>query len=84
MQRREHKVAGERRFHGNLRCFLVARFTDEDDVGILPQEGAKNTRKIEPDILVRLDLAKSGRSYSIGSSAVEMLISGELISVSEL
>ena len=59
MQRREHQVTGERRFDGNLRGFLVARFTDENHVRILAQESAQDAREIQPDIFVRLDLAET-------------------------
>ena len=54
-------MSGQRGFDGDLRGFHVARFTDENDVGILPQKCAKDAREIQPDILVRLDLAQAGK-----------------------
>jgi hypothetical protein len=56
MQRRENEVACESGFDGDLRRFLIARFTDQNHIRILAQEGAKDQREIEPDILVCLDL----------------------------
>ena len=59
VQRREHKMARKRRFNRNLCRFLVASFTDEDHIGILPQECAQDAGEVEPDVFVRLHLAKA-------------------------
>src|SRR2546426_603380 len=60
MQRREYQVAGQSRFDRNFSGLLIACFTDEDHIRILPQEGAKNAGEIEPNLFVRLDLAEAG------------------------
>src|SRR5258706_272981 len=56
VQCRQHEVAGERRLDGDLCRFEITDLADEDDVGILTQEGAKRGGKIEPDLLFHLDL----------------------------
>ena len=40
VQRREDEVPRQRRAHGDVGCFSVARFADEHDVGVLPQNVA--------------------------------------------
>ena len=59
MQCCENEVARQRSFDRDFCCFLVARFTDEDDVRILPQEGSEDAREVESDIFMRLDLAQT-------------------------
>src|SRR4030095_142355 len=59
MQSREHQVAGESGFDGDLRRFLVACFTDEEAVGILPEKRTQDTREIEADIAVCLHLTEA-------------------------
>ena len=56
VQRRQHKVAGERRFDRDFRRFEVSNFADEDDVRVLTQEAAKRRRKVQPDVLADLHL----------------------------
>src|SRR5579872_945531 len=57
----EHHVAGERGFYRDACGLFIARLTDEDDIGILAEEGAQNTREVEPDLLMRLDLHHAGQ-----------------------
>ena len=51
-------MSGQRRFDGDLRRLHVARFTNENHIGILPQERAENSREIQSDVLMRLNLAQ--------------------------
>jgi hypothetical protein len=76
---REHQVARERRVHGDLGGLLVADLAHHDHVRVLPEEGAEARREGEPDLGVHLHLREPAMSYSIGSSAVRMLMSGLLI-----
>jgi hypothetical protein len=41
----EKQGARERRLHGDFRGFLVANFTDENDIGIVTQNRAKTRRE---------------------------------------
>ena len=52
----KHQVAGERGFHGDFRRFKVANFADQNDVGVLPQEGAQRRGEIQPDLILHLHL----------------------------
>ena len=67
---RENQMPGERRLNRDLRCFEVARFTDHDSVGILPQKGAQDSRKVKPMASFTGTCTMPSRSYSTGSSAV--------------
>ena len=49
-------MAGLRGLHGDLRGFFVANFSDHDDVGILPQDGAQAAREGKPRLVVHLYL----------------------------
>ena len=60
VQRRQHEVAGLRRLHRDLRRLGVADFADEDDVGILPQNGSQRARERQLDLLVDLRLVHAG------------------------
>ena len=53
----EDDVAGEGGFGGDLGGLQVADFADEDDVGILAKEGAKDGRELEVDVGVDLRLS---------------------------
>ena len=59
VERGEDQVAGEGGLDGDLRGFQVARFANEDAVGVLPQEGAQAAREIETDAFVDRDLHDS-------------------------
>ena len=48
----QHLVAGERRFDGDLRGFLVADFADHDDVRVLPQNGTQGVGERQADFLL--------------------------------
>jgi len=61
--------------------FEVARLTDQDDVGVLPEERAKRGGEGAADPLVDLTWFTPFRLYSTGSSASMMFTSGELIRV---
>lgn len=56
VQCREHQVARERGFDGDLRSLEVADLTDHDDVWILAQERAQRGREVEADVVVHLHL----------------------------
>ena len=49
-------MTGECSFDGDFRCFEVADFADEDDVGILAQEGPEGGRKVQSNLLLHLYL----------------------------
>ena len=57
MERCEYEVAGQRGFDSNLCGFLVARFTNQNHVRVLPEKCPEDAREIKSDIAVRLDLA---------------------------
>ena len=40
---------------------LIPRFSDEDDIGILPQEGAQAGGKGQADLFIHLSLANEGQ-----------------------
>ena len=48
MERAEHQVPGQRRLDGGSRRFVVADFTDHDDVGVLSQQRAQALEKVSP------------------------------------
>ena len=56
MQRGKHKVAGESGFNSNFCCLKVADFAHQDDVRVLPQEGAQRGGKVQSDLLLHLYL----------------------------
>ena len=58
---REDYMAGEGRLDGRLRRLLVPRLTDEDDVGVLPQEGPDDAGEIQSDVMIHLDLGDAGK-----------------------
>jgi hypothetical protein len=57
VQRGEHEVAGERGLGGDLGGLQVADLADQDDVGILAQEGAQQGGELQVDVGVDLALA---------------------------
>ena len=61
VQRREHHVAGQRRFDGGLERFDVANLADHDDVGILPQNRAQASRECEAGFVVGLPLIDAAK-----------------------
>ena len=61
MQGGQHKVTGERGLDGNLRGFKIANFTNHDDVGVLPQDGAQGFCKRQLDFGIDLGLANAGQ-----------------------
>ena len=56
MQSGKHKVAGHGRVHGDFRGFIVADFTDHDNIRILAQKGAKSGSKSKADFGIDLAL----------------------------
>ena len=56
MQGTENKVAGKRGLHGNIGDFAVPDFTDENNVGSLPQHGAENFGERQADAFAHLTL----------------------------
>src|SRR5882724_1637539 len=56
VQRGEDEVAGESGANADLRRLEIARLADEDDVGVLPQEGAQHSGEGTADTFVDLDL----------------------------
>jgi len=53
----EDEVAGVGSFDGDLGGFFVAGFADEDDVGVLAEDGSEGVCEGESDFRVDLDLA---------------------------
>ena len=71
VQRREHEVAGERRLHGDAGGVGVSDLTDEDDVGVLPQEGLQSpVANVSPARSFVWTWLMPGNTYSTGSSMV--------------
>ena len=56
VQRGKNHVARQRRLHGDLRRFLIANFTDEDHVRVMPQNRAQSAREGQPRLLGNLNL----------------------------
>ena len=56
VQRREHQVPGQRRLYPDFRRLEVANLSHQDDVGVLPEEGAQRRREVQPDLLLHLHL----------------------------
>ena len=54
-------MSGERGLNCDLRGFQVANFADHDDIGVVPQDGAQQTREIQPDLRLYLDLRDPGK-----------------------
>ena len=61
VQGRKYKVTGKRRFDSDFSGFEVADFADENDVGILTQEGAQSGGKVQADLLLHLYLIDAGQ-----------------------
>ncbi len=59
-------MAGERGLHRDVRGFVIADLTHEDDVGVLAQQGAQGGGERHADFFVRLRL----------SDAVEVVLDG--------
>ena len=56
MERAEHKVACQRRAHGEMRRLRVADFADHYDVRVLAQNGAQRAAEGQADFFVYLHL----------------------------
>ena len=61
VQRGKHQVAGESGLDGDFRGFKVADFADQNDVGILPQEGAQRGGKVQADLFFHLHLVDAAQ-----------------------
>src|SRR5436305_53213 len=61
VQRREHEMAGERGLDGDLGGLEVADLADQDDVRILPQEGAERGGEVQADRFLHLHLVDTGQ-----------------------
>ena len=57
---REHEVTGESGLDRDLRGLVVADLTDEDDVGVGPQDRAQRGGEGQPRLGVRLHLVDAG------------------------
>ena len=60
VQSGENLVAGESRFDGDIGGFVVANFTDHDDVRILAEDGAESIGKAQTDFGFDGNLINSG------------------------
>jgi hypothetical protein len=49
-------MAGERRFDGDASGFLIADFSDENDIGIHAEITTQGAGKRQPDLTVHLHL----------------------------
>ena len=56
VQGREHEVTGERRLDRDLRRLVVADLTDEDDVGVRPQDRPQRGGEVQARLVVDLHL----------------------------
>jgi hypothetical protein len=79
VERREHEVARERGVDGDLDGLLVADLADHDHVRILAEEARSALAKVRPIFACTCTWWMPRSSYSTGSSAVRMLMSGWLI-----
>src|SRR6266403_1749284 len=61
VQRREHQVSRERGLDSDFRRFKVANLADQNDVGILAQEGAERGGKVQANLLLHLYLVDAGQ-----------------------
>ena len=61
MQRGKDEVTGQRRLRGDLGRLQVADLADEDDVGILAQQGAQQRGEFQVDVGVDLALGETGQ-----------------------
>ena len=66
VQGREHQVAGQGGLYGDPGSLDISDLPDENDVGVLSQDGAEACREGESGLLVRLDLIDAGEDYSTG------------------
>src|SRR5690606_5335003 len=53
----QHQVAGEGGAHGDVGGFAVADFADQDDVGVVAEDGAEDVGERQSDFGVDLQLA---------------------------
>ena len=60
MQRRQHKVARERRFQSEMRGFFVTYLAHHDDVGVVSQNAPQGKREGHSELGVDRDLVDSG------------------------
>ena len=73
-------MTGERGLDGDFCSFKVSYFTDEDDVGILPQKSAQGRGKIQSDLLLHLHLVYAAKlefdwilgGHDVGIGLVEL------------
>ena len=56
VQRGKNQMAGQRRLHGDPRCFLVANFADQDHIGVVPKNRTQADAKGQAGFLRDLDL----------------------------
>ena len=56
MEGREDEVARQGGLDGNLSCLEVSNLSDEDNIGILAQEGSECCGKVQADILFHLNI----------------------------
>ena len=56
MQSGQNHVAGQRRLYGNFCRFEIADLADHDDVRVLSEKRAQTHCKVEPDLIVHLNL----------------------------
>ena len=63
VKRRQHTVSGQRRLACDLGRLEIADLTDQDDVGILPDERPKRIGKAKTDLRFDLDLIDAGQAH---------------------
>ena len=56
MQRGKHQVAGQSSLYPDFRRFEVADLADENDIGVLAEEGAQRGGEVQADLLLHLHL----------------------------
>jgi len=61
VKRAQHQVAGESSVDGDVGGFTVTDFADEDDVGVLTDNGAEARAERHADLFVHLHLAETSR-----------------------
>ena len=56
MEGRKKHMTSKRSLHGNARRLGIANLTDQDNVGILTEEGTQGRREGQPDFPIHLHL----------------------------
>ena len=59
VERGKNQVPGLRGADGNFGGFKITNFTDQNDIGVMPQDGAQARGESEADLFAHLDLHRA-------------------------